>query len=282
VEVTYRAPLTLAITAFSTDKLRYMPKEPVASYAVVENIGDEPAVIQGSLLIKDANGEVLSRSMSDLMEIASGDALRILLETAAPVKDGTYSAEFDLLNPKTVVAAAEAEIRVVSGEIVDLMAPEKVVYGEEGLFDVVFANYSRTNRKGEVFLSIQDQDGGYVKELPSQPMAVEAGANETITFKWAPEKPVETRYSASAKVLMDDQWYGPQTESFLVQVPYCEGDFDRDSDVDGSDLAVFAADFGRTDCVDESDCEGDFNADGDVDGSDLAVFAADFGRTDCP
>ena len=60
----------------------------------------------------------------------------------------------------------------------------------------------------------------------------------------------------------------------------CEGDFDNDGDVDGSDLATFAADFGRTDCVD--DCEGNFDEDGDVDGSDLAVFAADFGRTDCP
>jgi hypothetical protein len=59
----------------------------------------------------------------------------------------------------------------------------------------------------------------------------------------------------------------------------CEGDFDTDGDVDGSDLAVFAADFGRTDC--SGDCEGDFDNDGDVDGSDLAVFAADFGRTDC-
>jgi hypothetical protein len=60
----------------------------------------------------------------------------------------------------------------------------------------------------------------------------------------------------------------------------CEGDFEPDGDVDGSDLAVFAADFGRTDC--NNDCEGDFNTDGDVDGSDLAIFAADFGRTDCP
>ena len=59
----------------------------------------------------------------------------------------------------------------------------------------------------------------------------------------------------------------------------CEGDFDGDGDVDGSDLATFAADFGRTDC--NSDCEGDFDGDGDVDGSDLATFAADFGRTDC-
>ena len=60
----------------------------------------------------------------------------------------------------------------------------------------------------------------------------------------------------------------------------CEGDFDDDSDIDGSDLAVFSANFGRTDC--NNDCLGDFDRDGDVDGSDLAVFAADFGRTDCP
>jgi len=63
---------------------------------------------------------------------------------------------------------------------------------------------------------------------------------------------------------------------------YCEGDFDRDGDVDGSDLAIFAADFGRTDCYFTGDCEGDFDYNGRVDVSDLAVFAADFGRTDCP
>jgi len=62
----------------------------------------------------------------------------------------------------------------------------------------------------------------------------------------------------------------------------CEGDFDGDGDVDGSDLAVFAADFGRIDCGTGDPCEGDFDGDGDVDGSDLAVFAADFGRTNCP
>ena len=40
-------------------------------------------------------------------------------------------------------------------------------------------------------------------------------------------------------------WYTVELEP--VTEP-CEGDFDDDSDVDGSDLAVFAADFGRTDC----------------------------------
>jgi len=62
----------------------------------------------------------------------------------------------------------------------------------------------------------------------------------------------------------------------------CEGDFEPDGDVDGSDLAVFAAGFGRTNCDTGPLCEGDFDNDNDVDGSDLAIFAADFGRTDCP
>ncbi len=65
-------------------------------------------------------------------------------------------------------------------------------------------------------------------------------------------------------------------------VPPCPGDFDGDGDVVGSDVAVFAADFGRTDCDTGEECKGDFDRDKDVDGSDLAVFAADFGRTDCP
>ena len=59
----------------------------------------------------------------------------------------------------------------------------------------------------------------------------------------------------------------------------CNGDFDSDLDIDGTDLSVFAADFGRTDC--NNDCKGDFDGDDDVDGSDLAVFAANFGQTDC-
>jgi len=61
----------------------------------------------------------------------------------------------------------------------------------------------------------------------------------------------------------------------------CEGDFNEDGDVDGSDLAVFASDFGRTDCSSGDPCEGNFDNDNDVDGSDLAVFAQDFGRTEC-
>lgn len=63
----------------------------------------------------------------------------------------------------------------------------------------------------------------------------------------------------------------------------CEGNFDGDPDVDGSDAAVFKADFGRSGfknpCGNSAPCDGDFTCDVDVDGSDAAIFKADFGRS---
>jgi len=68
----------------------------------------------------------------------------------------------------------------------------------------------------------------------------------------------------------------------LAGIAYCDGDFDLDGDVDGSDLALFSGDFGRTDCAVGPVCEGDFDSDDDVDGTDLAKFSSNFGRVDCP
>jgi hypothetical protein len=88
------------------------------------------------------------------------------------------------------------------------------------------------------------------------------------------------------ELCIDDVQYGKVDMAFLLitpdDTPYCKGDFDRDGDVDGSDLAVFAADMNRTDCYNTGDCEGDFDYDGDVDTPNLAVFAGEYGRTDCP
>ncbi len=67
----------------------------------------------------------------------------------------------------------------------------------------------------------------------------------------------------------------------IVSVPECEGDFDIDSDVDGSDFVVFIADFDRANCDVGDPCKGDFDNDNDVDDEDLATFAAAFGRVDC-
>jgi hypothetical protein len=55
----------------------------------------------------------------------------------------------------------------------------------------------------------------------------------------------------------------------------CNGQIDENI----NNTAIFAADFGRANC--SNDCGGDFEPDGDVDGSDLATFAANFDSIGC-
>jgi hypothetical protein len=62
----------------------------------------------------------------------------------------------------------------------------------------------------------------------------------------------------------------------------CKEDFDKDGDVDGSDLVIFADAFGSSSGGPDYNLVADFDGDGYVDESDLAAFAAEFGRTACP
>jgi len=60
------------------------------------------------------------------------------------------------------------------------------------------------------------------------------------------------------------------------QAEPCEGNFNGDRDVDGSDLATFADYYANGNLL------ADLSGNGSVGPEDLAIFAADFGRTDCP
>ena len=79
-----------------------------------------------------------------------------------------------------------------------------------------------------------------------------------------------------------DDFFPPQGNS-IGDACDCEGDFNCDGDVDGSDASTFKADFGRSlvenPCSAESPCNGDFNCDHDCDGTDASLFKNDFGRS---
>jgi bacillopeptidase F (M6 metalloprotease family) len=138
---------------------------------------------------------------------------------------------------------------------------------------------------GYVQISVYDEVAGWSDWAPC------AGPFQGTSGGWTPKIVYLTSYPGkkvriafyhtAASPYENTGWYIDDIRLPGVFLIPCEGDFDNDGDVDGSDLAVFAADFGRTNCSLQDFCYGDFDGDCDVDGSDLAIFAADFGRTDC-
>ena len=185
-----------------------------------------------------------------------GNVFEILLDTDMNTATGEFVSNDQTLGQPAI--GADYKVRVYSwdeythvGYYADLERPDGVIEPHDA---IVFA---RPSSLGPASFTVTIPLEAVGNPTPDIRLFVTTGAIFAGRYDIAPPYPI-----------------------IIHITPSCEGDFDHDGDVDGSDLAMFAADFGRTDC--NSDCSGDFDGDGDVDGSDLAVFAADFGRTDCP
>jgi hypothetical protein len=139
-------------------------------------------------------------------------------------------------------------------------------YVQISVYDEVTAEWSAWDN---IFGPISDYSAGWTRS-PTTYLTAYKGKKVRIAF-----------YHTADGSYAEAGWYIDDIRLPGVFLIPCEGDFDNDGDVDRSDLSVFAADFGRTDCSLQDFCDGDFDGDGDMDGSDLAIFAADFGSTDC-
>jgi len=281
IQVTYEAPVTISITDFSLNKTRYLVGEPVEISAMIANVGSSEENLASVLYIKDKFGHVLDKEFSRNFMVPSGGNYRLSLIWEGSLPDGAYKAEISIESVEgTPIAGASGDFSVTSGEIVRLMVPESLNYGETGRFDVAFANYRSQAVKAEVRLTIQDNEGGFVENLPLKHMEVKADNEETVSFSWDPAAVRGGVYTATATVRVDEQIYGPRTEFFDVVVTRCEGDLDGDKDVDGFDLSVFASEYHPMDCP--SLCIADVDGNKQVNFDDFILFAEKYGRIGCP
>jgi hypothetical protein len=132
-----------------------------------------------------------------------------------------------------------------------------------------FTIYNDGDNDLEIMSTTTRDNDPWLDYSPKAPFTIPPGQFRTITVSvdW------DLTYPES-----DEERIIIESNDFDMN-PYPDGVFITCTTSGGNDLAIFAADFSRTDC--SGDCEGDFDGDDDVDGSDLALFAADFGSTDC-
>jgi hypothetical protein len=154
-----------------------------------------------------------------------------------------------------------------------------------GPFSPISKIYTLTNTGGSAINWNVSRTKTWIS-LSSTSGSLAAGASTSVTasINSNANSLTEGSYSDTISFTNTTNGSGNTTRPVSLQVmaERCMGDLDNDRDVDDSDLALFAANFGRTDCHTNPPCNGDIDDDGDMGGSDLAVFSMDFGRTDCP
>jgi hypothetical protein len=216
IEVTYESPLPMVVTEFTTDKAQYVPGEEISTTARVENVGDVAATLTATLTIRDALGEVMGTQTAGEFTVPSGGWHVLPLAWSGPLDDGAYTAQIIIESDSAIVGGASTFVSLLGGEITDFSVPVTLDVGEEGTFQVTFANYRDVAVSGDVTLNIQASEGGFTEELTPQPITVVASSTETATFNWTPTGVATGDYNAVAAVAVDGQDYGPTSRAFTV------------------------------------------------------------------
>lgn len=214
VQVTYEAPLSVAVSKFSTEKAEYLPGETIGTTARIINVGDIDSMLTATLTIKDVLGQVVGTKLSEGFIVPSGGSYVLPLEWSGILDDGAYALQITIYEEGSPVGGALEHVSVVSGAITEIDTPTMLLPGEECTIHVTFTNYLLSEVSALATLSIQHD--GFIEDLNPQDITVAGHSSETVAFSWMS---MSGDYNVIATIVIDDQTYGPQSKSFKVLTP---------------------------------------------------------------
>jgi hypothetical protein len=214
VRLEYNTPETLALTAFETDQIQYLPGETIDTATHLVNSGDATETVTATLVIQNFLGQVMGLQGSGAFDVPAGGAYDLNLGWTGSLDGDKYVARVFIWQGGQVVAGAGREIVVTAGEIGEPSAPQQLQPGEEGTFALTFHNLGAAQTIAVGSLAILDEDDALVSFLEPQLATVAGGGSATLTFHWTPA--AAGTYKASFVVAAGGQEYGPLAQGFDV------------------------------------------------------------------
>ena len=214
IRVEYDTPQTIALTYFEPDEIQYVPGDTISTTATLVNAGDVAETVTATLIIQDAQGQIVGFQGSGAFDIPAGGSYDLSLGWTGPLDGDVYLARLFVWQSGDVVAGAGREVFVTAGEIADLTIPGSLLPGQTGTFTMTFENHSANTSMALASLVIYDADDTLVAFLEPQAAIVPGGGSATPTFSWTPDSP--GTYVASVVVAAGGQEYGPASQSFDV------------------------------------------------------------------
>ena len=154
-------------------------------------------------------------------------------------------------------------------------------------FDCPFISYSYFTQPYALKYTFKDADGDIIPDGQDNCLHTPNGPDLGTCYSWSGSTAACTSYadcggaSGSCGMAQEDSY--PPGGNGCGDACECEGNFDGDLDVDGTDASTFKVDFGRSKlinpCTNGNPCDGDFECDIDVDGTNASKFKSDFGRS---
>jgi hypothetical protein len=216
VRIEYDSPRTIALTYFEPDEIQYLPGEPISTTAHLVNAGDVAETVTATLLLQDAEDQIVGFQASAPFEVPAGGRYDLELGWTGSLDDDLYLARLLIWQGGQVLAGAGSVVAVAAGQVSDLTGPDHLLPGEAGTFEVQFDNLGVNNRVAIASLAIYDADDALVDLLPAPAAIVAGGGSTTLSFTWTPDQVGD--YTASFVLSAGGQEYGPFSQR--VEVGY--------------------------------------------------------------
>jgi len=200
VRVVYEATEPVVVTDFSVQVNRAAPGEYVPTQVTVVNVSDEAVFVDTDLFVVDVNGQKLVRSTEGPFAIEAGSTSKLTPAVSAPLAEGSFSVQLDVVRSDEVVAHANEMVEVSGGHIVELTGPESFWPGRSVDFSVTYANTTSANQSVLFNLAVLDLAGRLEDDLGDVPSAVSANGKTTATFSWDGRTVPLGRYQVVATV----------------------------------------------------------------------------------
>ena len=260
IQVSYKTLKPALLKKFSADRVQYVPGETIQTNALIENITDKSIILNATLSVIDGFGEIVGSRSFPPFSISSGNSYNLGLLWDGYLDNGCYTLQIKLINNGTLIGGGSEVITIVDLLLENFTVPKLLQLGDAGNFEFTLNNLGNNDIVGNANIIVRDNEGNLVRVIGSDNLWLYSGDTDTVVYTWKPQDIKPGIFTAIANFVNDytAEEYGPITKSFIVP---CKNDFDRDGDVDGSDLATL----------------GD-----NIELLDLSQFSVDFGITNCP
>jgi len=215
ISVLYDTPEPVALTAMALEQERYLPGETITATAHLINSGAANEIVTATLVLQDAQRQVVGIKGSDPLMIPAGGSQDVALGWQGNLEGSTYWLRLLIWQNGAVVTGAGREVQLTSGELRDLIVPDSVAPGQASTFQVTFANLGGSSAVAAATLLVSDGNGTPVAFLEPQMASVAANSSHTFTFTWTPTLAGDC--AASVVVSAGNEEYGPLTKAFEVR-----------------------------------------------------------------
>ena len=221
IKVSYKLPLPLVLTEFSTDKTKYSAGETINASAKLVNVGLEPIHdLQANLSLINPFGKIIASASSEKFDLEAEEfkEIPIKLTLGGGFQGGNYRAELQIVdNQGRVLATSSKYLDLYSGEIIKFSLPKEVEEGETVEFEILFKNYDLSEVEAIGKVSIYDHEGVRIAELLSNPVKVKPGSTGLLKVSWDTSGKEPGEYSALPTVSVGERVFLAESQEFIIK-----------------------------------------------------------------